>query len=121
MIQHRRFHALLVLFLCLASVACSTGNTKAPAGQSKGAELYTSNCAQCHGKDGTGGFMNLGPSLKGIASFWDSERLLEYIADPRAYSAKVERLGKREMTAVADSVTPDERQWLVEHALSLMD
>ncbi|MFT5049065.1 MAG: mono/diheme cytochrome c family protein [Chlamydiales bacterium] len=113
--------ARIALLLGLVSAGCSSGKKNVPAEQQSGAELYSSYCAQCHGKTGTGGFMNLGPSYKGIAKFWDAERLIEYIDDPQAFAANVDRLGERSMTAIADSVKPEARKRLVEHALSLMD
>jgi mono/diheme cytochrome c family protein len=106
------------LALILAAYSCSDSKTTSGP---NGKKLFATNCALCHGHSGQGGPMNLGPSYKGIAQHWDTDKLVEYIADPKAFAAKVDRLGKREMTAVADSVTAQERQALAEYALTLMD
>ena len=102
-------------------VAYSCNSESTDTGKLSGKKLFATNCGLCHGKGGEGGMANLGPSYAGIAQHWDADKLLEYIADPKAFAAKVERLGKREMTAVADSVTAEERKAIVEFALTLMD
>ena len=109
--------ALLALTLVPASCSSKPGVTTT----SSGADLYGAHCAQCHGAEGRGTFLNLGPSFEGVKQHWTADKLLEYIADPKAYAAKEERLGKREMAAIADTVTAEQRKKLVEHALTLMN
>ncbi len=60
---------LLCLSLMLTLIACGDkagdsgggGSDDCPAAEETGAELYTSNCAACHGADGSGAS---GPSLQ---------------------------------------------------------
>jgi len=111
----------LGLALSAALGSCSSEAAGGGGGERSGQELYAAYCALCHGENGGGTPLNLGPSYRGIAQYWDAESLLEYIDDPQAYAKKVERLGQREMTAIPDDVTPEQRRRLVEHALSLMD
>ena len=114
--------SLAALTLVLLASCSSKSSTSATADSGRsGAELYQAYCALCHGADGGGTSMNLGPSYRGIAQYWDQASLLEYIADPQAYAAKHDRLGQREMTALPKDVSPEERERLVEHALKLMD
>ncbi len=101
-------------------VAACSGSSDGGSGGG-GESLYNANCAACHGKDGRGTALNLGPSFLGIKPHWDESKVLEYIADPKAFASKVERLGKRDMAAVADTVTPEQRKQIVRHALSLMN
>ena len=104
------------VLLALAACSSKSGGSSSRSG----AELYGVYCAACHGKDGRGN-MNLGSSYAGIARHWDEASLLEYIADPQAFAANVDRLGARPMTAIPDDVSPEDRQKIVQHALSLMD
>jgi len=110
--------AALGLVCVLAAYSCSSDSEgTTPSGK----KLFATNCAMCHGASGQGSPIGLGPSYDGIAQHWDADKLLEYIANPKAYAAKVERLGKREMTAVPDNVTEEERKAIVEYALMLMN
>lgn len=118
-----RTSLLLSSIALLGLLSCSskgTGGT-ASAEVRGGADLFKSYCAICHGDNGQGTSMNLGPAFSGIAQHWDADKLLEYIADPATFAANVDRLGERSMTAIPDDVGPEERARLVEYALSLMN
>ncbi len=115
----RRPLAPIALALALLPLACS--GPKKPADEQSGAELYATYCKSCHGKQGRGSFLNLGPSYEGLAQHWTAENLLEYIADPKTFAAADERLGEREMPAIDPNVSMEARRRLVEHALGLMD
>ncbi|TDJ66559.1 MAG: cytochrome c [Planctomycetota bacterium] len=112
--------ALLLLAALPALGACASGTGK-PATDQSGSELFQSYCANCHGTDGRGTFLNLGPSFESVREYWGADSLLVYIADPKAFAARTERLGEREMTAIADDVPQASRERLVEFALTLMD
>ena len=106
-----------IALLALLVGACSKAET--PLAERGAESLYATYCGSCHGKDGRS-FMGLGSSFAGVAPHWDEEKLLTYIADPKAYSAQDARLGKREMAAISDEVPPEARKKIVQHALTLM-
>jgi mono/diheme cytochrome c family protein len=113
--------AATLLLLALPTLnACGSKGDESATGNS-GRDLFQTYCAACHGEDARGTMLNLGPSLEGVRQYWEEATLLEYIDNPKAFAAGNERLGKREMTAIASSVPMDARERLVEYALSLMD
>ena len=46
-----------------------------------------SGCAACHGERGEG-VEDMGPALEALASYWDVERLADYVRDPQAFRAE---------------------------------
>jgi len=116
---------LLILFSVLSSGACSpsSGSPSNSSGDQApdGASLYRAHCATCHGGNGSGSAMGLGPTLHGIAEHWDANSLETYLSDPPGYSNSVERLGARSMPAWPESLTAGSRAALVEHTLGLMN
>jgi mono/diheme cytochrome c family protein len=80
---------LAFLALSVSALACSL-RTQPPPGAS-GAEIYRlQNCANCHGEEREG--TRRGPPLAGLRSYWDAERLAEYLVDPPAVVARDKRL-----------------------------
>ncbi|MGH8986457.1 MAG: c-type cytochrome [Acidimicrobiia bacterium] len=70
-------------------------------GGGAGAELYSANCARCHGGDGGGG---VGPQLSGgavVDEFPDVEGEIEVVADGRG---SMPSFGDRLSTAEIDQV-----------------
>jgi cytochrome c2 len=100
-----------------AALALASCDRSAP----DGAKLYaTMACAQCHGSSGEGS--STAPPLTDLARHWDRARLATYLADPRSFLAKDERLAalKRhypiEMPAL--SLPEAERLAIAEHVLA---
>ena len=118
----QRSRLALTLPLLFALGACSGGGDGGGGWDAlSGKEIYSkAGCQACHGADGRG-FMGLGSSYAGIKQYWTADKLLTYIADPKAYAANDKRLGKREMAAIADDVPADARKKLVDYVLTLMD
>jgi len=118
----QRARLALTISLLFALGACSGGEASGGGWDAlSGKEIYAkAGCQACHGVDGRG-FMGLGSSYAGIKQYWTADKLLTYIADPKAYAANDKRLGKREMAAIADDVPAEARQKLVEYVLTLMN
>ncbi len=114
-------HPAILLLAALPALGACGSSTGKPDTEQSGSDLFQVYCASCHGKDGRGTFLNLGPSFEGVREYWAAESLLEYIADPRTFAARTERLGKRDMAAIADDVPQAARERLVEFSLTLMD
>jgi len=113
--------ALAALAACSALAgSCSEPARERSAANATGAEVFRVNCAACHGPQGEGSSMGLGPRLVGLAEHWTVERLVEYVDDPAAFAAKDPRLGQRPMPAIARSVSAADRRALAEHVLRLM-
>lgn len=114
--------AVLSLGSCSPSTGAPSGGSGdgAPDGTPDGASLYGAHCAMCHGGNGSGSAMGLGPTLHGIAEHWDASSLEAYLADPPGFSSSVQRLGSRPMPAWPESLTAGSRAVLVEHTLGLM-
>jgi mono/diheme cytochrome c family protein len=111
--------AAALVALSLAS-ACDGGASAGPDG--RGAELFRSNCAMCHGLEGKG--MSLAPTLEGKARHWSRADLLAYLVDPQGFAAKVPRLaeqGKRYSLPMPSykQLPREDLEALAEHALSL--
>ena len=100
------------------------GGERAPAsgaaGGDGGGALYATHCGMCHGADGEGSSMGLGPALVGLAGRWDEERLREYLRDPRGYAETHPDVTTERMPAVSSTVTDDELGALARHSLRLM-
>lgn len=110
----------LLALLATALGACSGGGG-APAGERTGAQVFEQSCSACHGPNGEGSPLGLGPAYAGLRQYWDTERLLRYLENPAAYAATDPRLGKRPMPAIQPNVTPAERQRLAEFVLARME
>ena len=108
--------ALATALLVVAACYKGSGDLEDQSGE----KLYGTYCAACHGTNGRG-FMNLGSSLEGVRGYWDEERLLRYIEDPKAYAADDPRLGAREMAGIDPALPQAARKKIVAYAYSLMD
>ena len=85
----RSVYAVFVVgaLVCLGLTAC--GATGPPEGSAEA--LYVDlGCAKCHGENREG--QKSGPALIALADHWQEESLLEYMADPKAYTEKNPRL-----------------------------
>lgn len=117
---HRR--ALLTCALVLASVssgACSGPAVETPVPQQPGAVLYvTQRCALCHGDDGSSAFWRPGPDLLPNLDRWTVDSLADYLEDPAAVAADIDRLDGEDMPAYPhlDEAT---RRRLAAYVLSL--
>jgi len=78
---------LSALALAGAATACAGGGS----GPMTGAELYRARaCHTCHGGSGEG--RSIGPPLVGLAEHWTVEDLAAYLAEPRSFVERSERL-----------------------------
>jgi mono/diheme cytochrome c family protein len=76
----------LVLALALG---CSLRRDPPPG--ATGAEIYVyQNCANCHGENGEG--RSQGPALAGLASSWELDALVGFLADPDPFVERDPRL-----------------------------
>ena len=108
--------------LLALAIACSSSSGKGGYETQSGEELYKSaGCSACHGADGSGSRLNLGPALGGLREHWTKEKLLAYMGDPAAFAAGDARLGQRTMPAIGVDVPPEARDRLADHVLSMMD
>ena len=112
----------VVCVVCVVSCGPSAGSTfgGSSAHAADGARLYRAHCSACHGGDGSGSAMGLGPTLRGLAEHWEKNSLHAYLSDPAGSSRSIDRLGSRPMPAWPDSLTVEERAALVDHTLGLM-
>ena len=109
----------LVLSCLSACGAVESLGTARPLAMQSGAELFVSQkCATCHGEDGRGTWMDLGPSLEGVAEFWTETSLVRYLGDPAGYAVTDPRLGEREMPSY-ETLGVGEARRLAQHVLEL--
>jgi mono/diheme cytochrome c family protein len=106
--------------LALTLVSCG-GGADSGGGEARGKRLYTTLCISCHGPTGGGGA--LAPPLADLSSHWQREQLAEYLANPRAWVEKDERLQglkQRYSTEMpAASASAEDRLLLADHVLRL--
>ena len=114
--------AIFLVLLLFLVAGCSDG-VSAKSGSRAGVDLYaTQGCVTCHAPDGSGTVF--GPTLLGKKSFWTREKLVVYLREPQAYTAKDPRLSEqaRRFTLPMqrfDKLTPEELAAIAEHVLSL--
>jgi mono/diheme cytochrome c family protein len=78
----------------LAGLAgCGSGGSGSPAPAAPTPAFSSLGCATCHAPDGTGTVF--GPALTGKRAFWTKPKLLEYLKNPSAYTAKDPRLSEQ--------------------------
>ena len=117
--SNRHCFALVAVVLFALAAACSSIDV--PVAQQSGAELFTSQgCNRCHSSNGSGSFFGLGPDLRDKRADWSEDSLARYLADPAAFAAQDDRLGKREMASFGH-LDEASRRRLATHVLSLMD
>ena len=115
-----RLAAALLLSLHVAS-ACSLREDPPPG--ASGADIYAlQNCANCHGQLGRGS--SLGPPLASLGRHWTSELLVEYLADPRLFVERDERLAALSaeysgQMSRYDNLSVEQRRVLAEWLLEL--
>ncbi len=115
-----RFGAALLLSLYVAS-ACTL--RKDPPPGASGVDIYAlQNCANCHGQLGRGNA--LGPPLSSLARHWTRELLVEYLADPRPFVERDERLTALDaeysgQMSRYDNLSVEQRRVLAEWLLEL--
>lgn len=128
----------LAVALPLSLVACGGGGSE-PSGSDSSASpapadvdldaaaaLYRGkgSCAPCHGKQGQGTNMNLGPALTGLAEHWDVASLSKFLADPAAVVGDDARLAEMASNynspmPPAASLSDGEREAVAAYVLSL--
>jgi len=84
------------------------GDAASAGGGGPGAELYSANCARCHGSDGGGG---VGPQLSDgqvVDAFPDAEDEIEVVTD-----------GQGSMPSFGDRLSPTEIDQVVEYTRTL--
>jgi mono/diheme cytochrome c family protein len=111
------------LALVLLLKGCGGGAEPVQEQPADAAQLYRKSlCFQCHGQQGEGGA--LGPPLRGLREHWTRERLVAYLADPRAFVQKDPRLQVLDrrysmpMQAFAQ-LSEEQRLALADHVLGL--
>ncbi len=114
--------ALAAALLSLGLLGSACGSRGPGADPERAAKLYTQfACAQCHGGQGAG--LSTAPGFAGLEQLWSREQLAEYLASPRAWIEKDERLAQLkqryslEMPAVGLPV--EDRLLLADHVLEL--
>jgi mono/diheme cytochrome c family protein len=93
--------AIAVFVVMLFANEPDEGGGAAASGGGPGAELYSANCARCHGDDGGGG---VGPQLSDgevVAAFPEVEGEIEVVADGRG---SMPSFGDRLSTVEIDQV-----------------
>ena len=116
--------SLLVLFSSSLLIACGVETTSESAGSEvSAAQMFNSQqCVHCHGPQGHG-VAGTGPDLRSIDEFWTVDELVEYLADPKTYSQKDERLaanlGKYRMPMPLSNLSEERRKSLAEFVLAL--
>ena len=114
---------VLAALLGFASACSEAPVEETPSGSVDAASLYRSQqCALCHGSEGQG--MNgVGPDLRGMEALWTVDELMSYLADPKGYTAKDERLsknqGKYRMPMPQNNLDDTRRRALAEYVLAL--
>ncbi len=120
--QNRPLSRTCLLLTTLALVfaqACSGPATEMEVHEQSGALLYeTQRCALCHGADGSSSFWRPGPDLLPHLSSWTVDSLSQYLLDPVAMAADIDRLSGEDMPAY-DQLGLETRRRLAEFVLSL--
>jgi mono/diheme cytochrome c family protein len=92
---------LLLLLVAVLALASGCGGSSSDDEASSGEELYRSNCATCHGTDGSGG---LGKNLHGVADRLTVEEHIEIVTN-----------GKPPMPKFGGQLSADEIEAVVEY------
>lgn len=89
----RCFPGIALAALLVGTIACGGSGESpepriepaaSPSGDSESARLYRDNdCGLCHGENREG--TDLGPPLRDLGTFWDTDRLTTYLENPLAF------------------------------------
>jgi len=103
---------------------CASNPGPAPEGAT-GAELYAwHNCANCHDDDKSGTWV--GPALRELSAHWTVDTLADFLADPKAFAERDERLEALDGRYLGsmgpyDDLRPEERRRLAAWLLGQPD